>query len=127
MSTPARKIEHEPTQVEKLEAELLDLPPRDREYLAHLLLLSLGPAREDDDRAVAAEAHARWLAYRAGEMDAITEEESIADLEARLDRADVEQAWAAEAHWRWEAYLRGEEEMIPFEEVMAEIRGRPGT
>lgn len=120
MSTPARRIEHAPTHLDRLEAELLDLPPREREYLAHLLLVSLGTVR-------VAEAHSRWLAYKAGETGAIDEEESIADREARLERVDVEHAWAAEAHQRWEAYLRGEEEMIPFEEVMAEIRSRPGT
>lgn len=127
MSTPARRIEHAPTHLDRLEAELLDLPPREREYLAHLLLVSLGTVRAADDPVVTAEAHSRWLAYKAGEVAAIDEEESIADLEARLERADVERAWAAEAHQRWEAYLRGEEEMIPFEEVMAEIRSRPGT
>lgn len=124
MSTPARKIEHGPMHLRKLEAELLELAPSEREYLALRLLDSL--ELRQGDGAVAAEAHERWLAYQRGEIGAISEEESTADLEARLQQVDAEQAWAAEAHRRWEAYQRGEEEMIPFEEVMAEIRGRPG-
>jgi arginine/lysine/ornithine decarboxylase len=122
VSTPARRIEHGQVHLRRLESELLDLAPGEREYLALLLLDSLGLVREN----AAAEAHERWLAHQRGEMGALSEEDSIADLEGRLQRVDVEQAWAAEAHDRWEAYLRGEEEMIPFEEVMAEIRGRPG-
>jgi putative addiction module component (TIGR02574 family) len=127
MSTPARKIERDHIQLDRLEAELLDLPPRERGYLAHLLLDSLGPASEDHEHEVAAEAHCRWLQYKRGEIEALDEDASIADLEARLQRIEVEQVWAAEAHRRWEAYQRGEEEMVPFEEVMAEIRSRPGT
>ena len=124
MSTPARRIEHGPVHLRRLESELLDLAPGEREYLALLLLDSLGLVREN--AAVAAEAHERWLAHQRGDMGSLSEEDSIEDLEGRLQGVDVEQAWAAEAHNRWEAYLHGEEEMIPFEEVMAEIRGRPG-
>jgi hypothetical protein len=108
----------------KLVAELLELAPDEREYLAVRLLDSLELGRGDG--AVAAEAQVRRLAYQRGEIGDISEEDSVADLEERLQQVDTEQAWAAEAHCRWAAYLRGEEEMIPFEEVMAEIRGRPG-
>lgn len=124
MSTPARRIEHGQVHLRKLESELLNLAPGEREYLALLLLDSLGLVRENV--AVAAEAHDRPLAYPRGEMDAVSEEDSISDLEQRLQRVEVEQSWAAEAHNRWEAYLRGEEEVVPFEDVMAEIRGRAG-
>jgi putative addiction module component (TIGR02574 family) len=87
MSTPAELIGTDAPRYRKLESEVLSLPAALRAQLAGQLLDSLD---EDPEDAVAQswneEAHRRWLAYRRGEMEPISEEDSIADLEERLRR-----------------------------------------
>jgi putative addiction module component (TIGR02574 family) len=71
----------------KLESEALSLPASLRAQLAAQLLDSLDEDPEDHvARSWNEEAHRRWLAYKRGEMESISEEESIADLEERLRR-----------------------------------------
>lgn len=87
MSTPAERIGTDAPYFRKLEAEVLSLPVALRAQLASQLLDSLDEDPEDQvARSWNEEAHRRWQAYKRGEMEAISEEDSIADLEERLRR-----------------------------------------
>jgi putative addiction module component (TIGR02574 family) len=87
MSTPAELIGADAPYFRKLESEVLSLPANLRAQLATQLLDSLDEDPEDHvARSWHEEAHRRWLSYKAGEMEAISEEDSIADLEERLRR-----------------------------------------
>lgn len=87
MSTPAELIGADAPYFRKLESEALSLPARLRAQLATQLLDSLDEDPEDQiARSWNEEAHRRWQAYKRGEMQTLSEEESIADLEDRLRR-----------------------------------------
>jgi putative addiction module component (TIGR02574 family) len=85
MSTPAELIGSDAPRYRKLESEVLSLPAPLRAQLAGQLLDSLDEDPEDRvARSWSEESHRRWLAYKRGDMVAISEEDSIADLEERL-------------------------------------------
>jgi putative addiction module component (TIGR02574 family) len=87
MSTPAQMIGTDAPYFRKLESEVMSLPAALRAQLATQLLDSLDEDPEDHvARSWNEEANRRWLAYKRGEIDAMSEEESIADLEERLRR-----------------------------------------
>jgi len=87
MSTPAEMIGMDAPLYRRLESEVLSLPAPLRAQLAGQLLDSLDEDPEDRvARSWNEEAHRRWLAYKRGEIEAISEEDSIADLEERLRR-----------------------------------------
>lgn len=87
MSTPAELIGADAPYFRKLESEALSLPASLRAQLAAQLLDSLDEDPEDSvARSWNEEANRRWLAYKRGEIEAISEEDSIADLEERLRR-----------------------------------------
>ena len=87
MSTHAETIGLDAPYFRKLESEVMSLPAPLRAQLAARLLDSLDEDPEDRvARAWNEEAHRRWNAYQRGEVEAISEEDSIADLEERLRR-----------------------------------------
>lgn len=87
MSTPAEMIDTDAPYFRKLESEVMSLPAALRAQLATQLLDSLDKDPEDRvARSWNEEAHRRWLAYKRGEVEAISEEESLAELEERLRR-----------------------------------------
>lgn len=87
MSTPTELAGADAPYFQKLECEAMSLPASLRAQLAAQLLDSLDDDPEDAvARSWNEEANRRWLAYKRGEMEAISEEDSIADLEERLRR-----------------------------------------
>jgi len=85
--SPAELIGADAPLFRKLESEALSLPASLRAQLAAQLLDSLDEDPEDSvARSWNEEANRRWLAYKRGEIEAISEEESVADLEERLRR-----------------------------------------
>lgn len=87
MSTHAEMAGTDAPYFRKLESEVMSLPAALRAQLAAQLLDSLDQDPEDRvARSWNDEAHRRWLAYKRGEMEAISEADSIADLEERLRR-----------------------------------------
>jgi hypothetical protein len=71
--------------LEQLEAELRNQPPEVRDYLAGMLIETLATADDDDD-AVEAEAHRRYLELASGQAEGIDGDEVIAQLRARRAR-----------------------------------------
>ena len=71
--------------VEQLEAEVLKLPLRERAQLAERLLSSLD---EDSEIEQAWEdvAERRYQQYLAGEMEAVSASEALAEIRAELNR-----------------------------------------
>lgn len=72
--------------LEQLEAELRNQPAEVRDYLASMLIETLDTAYADDDDAVEAEAHRRYLDLASGQADGIDGDEVIAQLRARRAR-----------------------------------------
>lgn len=77
---------------EEIEAAALDLPRAERERLAVSLIRSLDDDLLDIDRDVVVaawmdEIDERWRQYLAGEMDAVSATEVIADARKRLSRS----------------------------------------
>jgi putative addiction module component (TIGR02574 family) len=75
----------------QLEAEMLDLPARERARLAHRLLVSLDEEEPADDpaeveRAWEEEIRRRLAEYDAGKVEAIPAAEVFAEARARLRR-----------------------------------------
>lgn len=66
--------------VDQITEEALNLPPADRAELVEKLRLSLGSTVVDFQDEWISEAKARLKAYRAGELPAISAEESMARL-----------------------------------------------
>jgi hypothetical protein len=71
--------------VEQLETELRNQPEEVRDYLANMLMDTLDPSDEDED-AIEAEAHRRYLELESGEAEGIDGDEVIAQLRARRQR-----------------------------------------
>jgi 5'-3' exonuclease len=69
----------------ELESELRSQPAEIRDYLANVLIESL-ETPDDDEDAVEAEAHRRYLELESGEVAGIDGDEVIAQLRARRNR-----------------------------------------
>lgn len=72
--------------IEQIEAEALELDPKDRARLAHRLLLSLEPVLEDEaevEKAWIEEAVRRRAELESGEVEAISAEEVFRELRAK--------------------------------------------
>jgi putative addiction module component (TIGR02574 family) len=86
----------------------LDLSIFDRHELACMLYESL-PDEQAIEEAIAVETHRRWLEYKRGEAEAISGEDSLKDLQVRLDRA---------------IHASSEDELLPEYSLQGAVRGK---
>ena len=119
--------------MERIEAEAMKLPPRERAHLAHVLITSLDADWDDDpaeaERAWAEEIQRRLDEYRVGVVQPVSSFRVFAEAWAMLHEQecaceDAEGAWIAEAERRLKRYLAGEMEAIPAAGAMARVRNR---